>query len=176
MFDLLVKGVLKHFKKSKILNIVVEIDKLLHIRNLLGAHYNEWAISLSNQDVNNFANLVDQLYDKTFCNNCHNYITRDNVCFCNNLNLNKSNPLSYAVAIGSKKIIELMIEKGVIINKVNIDGDTLLFNAIESSSKEIVQMFLEKGLNINAVNNQGVTPLLKAMYINDDEIFILFGK
>ncbi len=91
----------------------------------------------------------------------------------NNLNLNKSNPLSYAVAIGSKKIIELMIEKGVIINKVNIDGDTLLFNAIESSSKEIVQMFLEKGLNINAVNNQGVTPLLKAMYINDDEIIKL---
>ena len=59
-------GVLKHFKKSRISDVVVDIDKLLHIRNLLGAHYNEWAISLSNQDVYNFANLVNELYDKTF--------------------------------------------------------------------------------------------------------------
>ncbi len=80
-------GVLKHFKKSSISNVVIEIDKLLHIRNLLGAHYNEWAISLSNQDVYNFANLVDEFYDKTFCNNCHSYISKENVCICNNLDL-----------------------------------------------------------------------------------------
>ena len=81
-------GVLKHFKKSRISDVVVDIDKLLHIRNLLGAHYNEWAISLSNQDVYNFANLVNELYDKTFCSNCHSYISKENICTCNNLDLN----------------------------------------------------------------------------------------
>jgi hypothetical protein len=80
-------GILKHFKKSKLNQNVLEIDKLLHIRNLFGAHYNEWAISLSNTEVNKFASLVNDFYISTFCEKCENWITKDNNCSCKNLNI-----------------------------------------------------------------------------------------
>ena len=80
-------GILKHFKKSRLNHNVLEIDKLLHIRNLFGAHYNEWAISLSNTEVNKFASLVNDFYISTFCEKCENWITKDNNCSCKNLNI-----------------------------------------------------------------------------------------
>lgn len=81
-------GIIKYFKKSDLNNITIEIDKLLHIRNLLGAHYNEWAISLSNEEVLRFANCVNQFYLKTFCEDCHNWINKSDRCICGKLKMN----------------------------------------------------------------------------------------
>jgi hypothetical protein len=80
-------SILKHFKKTNLEKEVIEIDKLLHIRNLLGAHYNEWAISLSNMEINNFASLVNDFYNRVFCEKCENWINKENICSCKNLSL-----------------------------------------------------------------------------------------
>jgi hypothetical protein len=80
-------SILKHFKKTNLEKEVIEIDKLLHIRNLLGAHYNEWAISLSNMEINNFSSLVNDFYNRVFCEKCENWINKENICSCKNLSI-----------------------------------------------------------------------------------------
>lgn len=81
-------GIVKYLKKTTLPESVLEIDKLIHIRNLLGAHYNEWAISLSDFEISNFAKLVNLLYENLFCSSCHSWITKENECQCKFLNLN----------------------------------------------------------------------------------------
>lgn len=44
-------GIKKVLKKSILSKIVENIDSLLLIRNILGCHYNEWAESLSNDEI-----------------------------------------------------------------------------------------------------------------------------
>jgi len=75
-------GIKKYFKKSELLELTIEIDKRLYIRNLLGAHYNEWAISMSNEEVLCFARLVNKFYSKIFCENCRCWISEDKSCKC----------------------------------------------------------------------------------------------
>lgn len=65
----------KYLKKSKLLPLTEEIDKLLYIRNLLGAHYNEWAVSLTNEEIYRFANLIKELYSFSFCETCQAWIS-----------------------------------------------------------------------------------------------------
>ena len=78
-------GIKKHFKKTELNIVTDEIDKLLHIRNLLGAHYNEWSISLSNYEVNSFAENILSFYSKVFCEKCQSWLNRSNNCNCKNL-------------------------------------------------------------------------------------------
>lgn len=78
-------GIKKHFKKTELNILTDEIDKLLHIRNLLGAHYNEWSISLSNYEVNSFAENILLFYHKVFCKKCQSWLNRNNNCNCKNL-------------------------------------------------------------------------------------------
>ncbi len=78
-------GIKKHFKKSELNKTTEEIDKLLHIRNLLGAHYNEWSISLSNYEVNSFAENILSLYCKVFCEKCQSWLNRNKTCNCKSL-------------------------------------------------------------------------------------------
>ncbi|GAK97213.1 hypothetical protein JCM19294_1259 [Nonlabens tegetincola] len=80
-------GIKKHFKKTELRELTEEIDKLLHIRNLLGAHYNEWSISLSTHEVLSFAKNILEFYEKTFCPNCQSWLRRNNFCECKRLEL-----------------------------------------------------------------------------------------
>lgn len=66
----------KSLKKTSLNPIVERIDKLLCIRNLLGCHYNEWAESFADEEVQLFAESVQELYDKTYCSNCNNWIIK----------------------------------------------------------------------------------------------------
>jgi hypothetical protein len=67
-------GIYKTLKKTNMKNIVNEIDKWLHLRNLVGAHYNEWARSVSLQEAESFAEAVLQLFWHVRCNNCFRWI------------------------------------------------------------------------------------------------------
>lgn len=84
-------GVFKSLKKTNIIQVVQSIDKLIHIRNVLGAHYNEWAISLSNHELVDFAVNTNALLSAVFCNNCFKWVNRMGVCSCEKLNIMKSN-------------------------------------------------------------------------------------
>lgn len=64
----------KALKKTPLEKIIAEIDKSLCIRNLLGSHYNKWAESFSDEEVIGFATAVQELYEKTFCGKCCNWI------------------------------------------------------------------------------------------------------
>lgn len=65
-------------KKDDFLNpICNEIDQVYYLRNIFGAHYNKWAESINDEEVLRFANLVQQLYEKTFCPKCLSWIEKD---------------------------------------------------------------------------------------------------
>lgn len=80
-------GIKKHFKNTSLLELTNEIDKVLHIRNLLGAHYNEWAISLSNSEIYGFAENVNNFFFQVYCNNCQSWISRLNMCNCKQIRI-----------------------------------------------------------------------------------------
>lgn len=75
-------GIKKYFKKTNLVELTNEIDKVLYIRNLIGAHYNEWAISLSNYEINSFAENVNNFFFHVYCNNCQSWIGKSNMCRC----------------------------------------------------------------------------------------------
>lgn len=88
-------GIKKAFKKSAILALCDRIDSLLVIRNILGCHYNEWANSLSDSEVLEFANSIQELYDRCFCEKCGCWISTSDEkeviadCKCQSLQLQK---------------------------------------------------------------------------------------
>ncbi|SDL36217.1 AAA domain-containing protein [Salinimicrobium catena] len=81
-------GIKKFFKKTELRELTQEIDKYLHIRNLLGAHYNEWAVSLSSHEVLSFSSNVLNFYNKIFCQKCRTWINGKKTCACGSLSLN----------------------------------------------------------------------------------------
>lgn len=87
-------GIKKIFKKHAFSSLIEEIDTLLIIRNLIGSHYNEWAQSLSDQEVDEFARHIQSLYKQVFCPNCLNWIKLGNgniiaECDCRHLQFEK---------------------------------------------------------------------------------------
>lgn len=53
-----------------------EVERWLHLRNLVGAHYNEWAQSLSRQEAEFFGDAVLQLLADTYCGECFRWVNR----------------------------------------------------------------------------------------------------
>lgn len=47
---------------------------MLHLRNLVGAHYNEWALVLSRDEAVSFAAAVSKLVGATWCSRCQRWI------------------------------------------------------------------------------------------------------
>ena len=75
------------FEKDEILgSICKELDNVYYLRNTHGAHYNIWAESVSDAEVLRFADLVQKLYNGTFCPKCFSWIKKDGkhkgVCNC----------------------------------------------------------------------------------------------
>lgn len=66
--------------------ICEELDNVYYLRNAHGAHYNKWAESVSDAEVLRFADLVQKLYNGTFCPKCFSWIKKDGkhkgVCNC----------------------------------------------------------------------------------------------
>lgn len=67
-------GVLKVLKKTSIVGVAADVERWLHLRNLVGAHYNEWAASLSRQDAQLFGTAVLRLIAHVKCESCHRWI------------------------------------------------------------------------------------------------------
>lgn len=67
-------GIAKGLRRTNAKNESDEIDKWLHLRNMIGAHYNEWALSLSSQEAFQFGDAVMALYNKTHCSICFSWI------------------------------------------------------------------------------------------------------
>lgn len=67
-------GVLKILKKTTLKETVEETDRWMHLRNLIGAHFNEWAQTLSRQEAQLFGESVIKLYERTYCFTCYKIV------------------------------------------------------------------------------------------------------
>lgn len=66
-------GVLKSLKRNGTTEMgeaALEVNRLLELRNILGAHYNEWAIAVSTQEATEFGSAVLRLWELATCPSC----------------------------------------------------------------------------------------------------------
>ncbi|MFE6696822.1 AAA family ATPase [Streptomyces sp. NPDC057718] len=63
-------GVLKRLRKTDLHKAGLHVDSYMWLRNMHGAHYNEWASGLSISDAENFAGAVLSLWGKIWCTFC----------------------------------------------------------------------------------------------------------
>ena len=67
-------AVRKRLKCSPLGDVVEEVDRSLHLRNMVGAHFNAWAESLSVEEAGAFGRAVVMLYDGTHCGDCQKWV------------------------------------------------------------------------------------------------------
>lgn len=70
-------GIHKVLKKTNLKDVSERVDKWLHLRNLVGAHYNEWARSLPPSDALNFGEAIVDLLWNVKCHHCFRWIEGD---------------------------------------------------------------------------------------------------
>jgi recombinational DNA repair ATPase RecF len=61
-------------KREQAKSVCEKINSLISIRNLLGAHYNEWAASIPSSDIVVLAEEIMELYRLAYCQDCHSWI------------------------------------------------------------------------------------------------------
>lgn len=71
-------GIFKILKKTNLKNEVESVETFIHLRNLIGAHYNSWAYSLSSSEAYDFGYSAINLYRKVYCKSCHTWIKNIN--------------------------------------------------------------------------------------------------
>ena len=79
--------------RTSLSTVTHDIDRLNHLRNLGGAHFNEWSASIELTDAIKFAEVVIKLHDAIKCSNCNRWIERliDGAysCRCGNVSILK---------------------------------------------------------------------------------------
>ncbi|WP_093902919.1 ATP-binding protein [Streptomyces sp. SID8369] len=63
-------SVLKKLRKTSVSPQAIQVDSYMWLRNIHGAHYNEWATDLSITDAREFAAAVISLWDAVWCQSC----------------------------------------------------------------------------------------------------------
>jgi hypothetical protein len=67
-------GVYKKLKRTELAECLETIERLSFLRNLFGAHYNEWALSLSNAEIFQYADSINTFYENVFCESCLSWV------------------------------------------------------------------------------------------------------
>jgi len=67
-------GIHKVLRHTSFKSTTEEVNRWLCLRNLVGAHYNEWAQTLSRQEAQFFGDAVLKLLSETRCDNCFYWI------------------------------------------------------------------------------------------------------
>ena len=67
-------GIFKELKKTQGKVVFTELNDLLYLRNMVGSHYNEWSLSLSRAEANDFAKAVLDSYYLVCCRKCGRWI------------------------------------------------------------------------------------------------------
>jgi hypothetical protein len=68
-------GVRKALKRTSIDDTAERVGNSIYLRNVVGAHFNEWAQSLSLAEATTFATAVVGLLDATFCRSCGSWVS-----------------------------------------------------------------------------------------------------
>jgi hypothetical protein len=67
-------GIAKELKKTSIVKEIETLDRLIYLRNMIGGHFNDWAMSLSRDEAIEYANSVLDLLQKVKCKSCNRWI------------------------------------------------------------------------------------------------------
>ena len=67
-------GIQKKLKRTTIVESLADVDRTMDLRNMIGAHYNEWAESLSRSEACEFGKSVLVLYSRVRCGVCFRWI------------------------------------------------------------------------------------------------------
>ncbi len=67
-------GIYKELKKTSAKEVFSELNDLFYLRNMVGSHYNEWSLSLSRSEANDFAEAVLDAYFHVCCKRCGRWI------------------------------------------------------------------------------------------------------
>jgi len=59
-------------------DVAERVETFIHLRNLIGAHYNSWAYTLSTSEAYAFCSTAIDLYRKVYCKSCHTWIENIN--------------------------------------------------------------------------------------------------
>lgn len=68
-------GVAKACRKTTAGPLSEKVDQWWHLRNLAGAHFNEWARSLSIEEARLFGTAVLALFQQLHCDRCNGWVT-----------------------------------------------------------------------------------------------------
>lgn len=74
--------VLKKLKASSIAGVLEPVASSLYLRNLIGAHYNEFAESVPDQAADQFGTAVLSLWDSVWCSTCGQWVERKSQGAC----------------------------------------------------------------------------------------------
>jgi hypothetical protein len=90
-------GVFAELRRTTVAPVAAEIDRYLHLRNLLGMHVNDWAAGVSLIEVRRFAENVIALLSAIRCEKCGRWIEasperRTWVCRCGTTRLTPPPP------------------------------------------------------------------------------------
>ena len=86
-------GVAKSLRRLGLGDQAEDVEKWRHLRNLAGAHFNEWAESVPWSDAQSFATAVLRLFERVFCSHCHTWVSgaaEDLSCRCGETALKRS--------------------------------------------------------------------------------------
>ena len=122
--------------------------------------------------LNDFLSLYEFKMDVEQKKNLHKQKQIENCCRENLFNIlnyliimenadikSKNHFLLKASNFGHKKIVELLIEKGIDINQTNINGTNALHIAANNGHNELVKLLIEKGIDINKTDKDGQNAL-----------------
>eukprot|EP01038_Epipyxis_sp_PR26KG_P004949 gene4949-6922_t len=79
-------------------------------------------------------------------------------------------PLQISSRTGIIKIMNMLFEKGAIVNTQDINGESPLHAACNRGEIEVIQLLLDKGANVNALDKDGRSPLFLACQIRSLKI------
>ena len=94
-------GIAKKLRKTSISEEIEDLNRLIYLRNVLGGHFNDWAMCLSRGESLEYANSVLNLLPKVKCKDCNRWIEVVKIgdklqdewsCRCGSLKIKKLNP------------------------------------------------------------------------------------
>jgi energy-coupling factor transporter ATP-binding protein EcfA2 len=90
-------GVRKTLKRTQVDGVAGRIDELYALRNLAGAHYNQFAETLSRSESERFGEAVLELAQHVWCRDCHDWVNFTNgtiACVGGHLTLTAPGPVT----------------------------------------------------------------------------------
>ncbi|MCW2902975.1 MAG: hypothetical protein JWO67_5240 [Streptosporangiaceae bacterium] len=86
-------GIFRKLKATSCASTLASVDRWVHLRNIAGAHYNEWAEGVTWTEVEAFGYSVLEFYSQVHCDSCRQWVERQGnrlACRCDKIEVRLS--------------------------------------------------------------------------------------